>query len=204
MVYLERIMSVEKDNIPEFSKELNQEDISLLVDLLSEKDDKVRYQALQLLQSRVKYANDVYPYWDLFREKLSSDNSYQRSIGIIMISSNVRWDEENKFEEMFEEFFERLQDEKPITVRQFIQSLKDVVPYKTSLNDKMIEKLVNVNLQNIRESMRKLILLDTIDVLVLMREYCENKKINQYLTDAITGGLLDKKSVKRIEAMLYG
>lgn len=35
---------------------------------------------------------DVYPFWDTFRAKLNSDNSYQRSIGIMLIAENTRWD----------------------------------------------------------------------------------------------------------------
>ncbi|MGI6331287.1 MAG: hypothetical protein ACOX1Y_06010 [Zhaonellaceae bacterium] len=98
MVDLESIMSIPKSDLQETSKALNKNDIPQLVEWLSLKDDNVRYQAFLLLQSRSTFFNDVYPFLDTFREKLNSDNSYQRSIGLMLIVENVRWDVENRME----------------------------------------------------------------------------------------------------------
>lgn len=96
MFTVDEIMSVDKNNLQEISKTLNKEDISQLVEWLSLKDDNVRYQAFLILQNRPLFANDVYPYWHIFRSKLQSDNSYQRSIGLMLIADNTKWDTENK------------------------------------------------------------------------------------------------------------
>ncbi|NLT95552.1 MAG: hypothetical protein GXW85_08525 [Clostridia bacterium] len=96
MVDLESIMSIPKTDLQEASKALNKNDISQLVEWLSSKDDNIRYQAFLLLQSRSLFFNDVYPFWDFFRQKLNSDNSYQRSIGLMPIAENARWDEEKE------------------------------------------------------------------------------------------------------------
>ena len=58
--------------------------IPQLVEWLSLKDDDIRYQAFLLLQNRSIFFNDVYPFFDTFCEKLKSDNSYQRSIGLML------------------------------------------------------------------------------------------------------------------------
>lgn len=69
----------------------------------------------------------VYTYWDIFREKLKSDNSYQRSIGLMLIADNARWDTQNRMEETIYDYLKCLSDEKPITVRQCIRSLVKII-----------------------------------------------------------------------------
>jgi hypothetical protein len=57
------------------------------------KDDTFRYKCFLLLQGRSEKYPDVYPYWELFVQKLDSTNSYQRSLGLMLIAENVRWDQ---------------------------------------------------------------------------------------------------------------
>jgi hypothetical protein len=97
---------------------------------VSLKDDNIRYQAFLILQSRSIFFNDVYSFWDTFRDKLKSDNSYKRSIGLMLIAENVRWDEQNRMEDTIDEYLKLLNDEKPITIRQCIQSLGKVAQFK--------------------------------------------------------------------------
>jgi hypothetical protein len=70
MISIESIMSIDKSNMQEASKTVIKDDIPQLVDWLSLKDDNIRYQALLLLQNRSVLFDDVYPYWDTFRNKL--------------------------------------------------------------------------------------------------------------------------------------
>ena len=123
---LENIMSIPKGDLQNASKNFSNSDIPQLVEWLSLKDDNIRYQAFLILQSRSIFFNDVYSFWDTFRNKLKSDNSYQRSIGLMLIAENVRWDEQNRMEDTMDEYLELFNDEKPITIRQCIQSLGKV------------------------------------------------------------------------------
>lgn len=123
MITAESMMSIEKNDLEEASKKLDTGDIPRLVEWLALKDDNIRYQAFLLLQNRSLFFGDVYPFWDVFRAKLNSDNSYQRSIGLMLIAANIRWDRESRMEDTIGEYLELLNDEKPITIRQCIQSL---------------------------------------------------------------------------------
>jgi hypothetical protein len=111
---IESIMSIPKSYLHEACKELTKDDITRLVDRLSLKDDQIRYQAFLLLQSRSALYDDVYPFWELFHEKLKSENSYQRSIGLMLIAENVKWDMKNKMENVIDDFMACLYDPKPI------------------------------------------------------------------------------------------
>ncbi len=204
MINAEILLSTEKDALPALSKALMPEDLVKLVDWLSEKDDKLRYLSLLTLQSRAKGTDDLYRNWDVFVSKLKSDNSYQRSIGLMMIAANVRWDKDAQFEAVFDDYCALLRDEKPITVRQCIQSFEEIVPYKPQLGSKIAGVLMNIDILSAKETMQKLFLTDIIKVLLLIRKQEKSDEIEKYISDALLGGILDSKTKKALTAALLG
>lgn len=202
MFTVDDILSLDKAEIPEVSKTILPEDLTLLIDLLNEKDDKLRYQSLLLLQYRSQYSGDVYPFWDIFTSKLKSNNSYQRSIGLMLIADNVKWDTADRMKETIKDYLELIKDEKPITVRQCIQALSHIVTEKQELSNMIAEQLMALNLLNIKETMRKLILVDILNVLIMIKKNNTTIEIENYITNALTGGILDNKAKKQLEAMM--
>lgn len=202
MIDLESIMSIPKSDLQDVSKELNKNDIPQLVEWLSLKNDNIRYQAFLLLQSRSIFFNDVYPFWDTFREKLNSDNSYQRSIGLMLIAENVRWDAENRMEEIIDEYLALLKDEKPITIRQCIQSLGKIASAKPGLNDKIASGLISFDIMAVKETMRKSIMTDILNVLLIIRQEHKTDEIESFIFKALSGDTLDKKTKKQFEAYI--
>jgi hypothetical protein len=202
MITQERIMSIPKSGLQEAAKALQPEDIPQLVDWLNLKDDTVRYQAFLLLQNRSLFCDDVYPYWDILRDKLRSDNSYQRSIGLMLLAENARWDVGNRMEDTLDGFLMLLHDEKPITIRQCIQSLGKIAQAKPGVNDRIVSSLISFDLNSVKETMRKSILLDILNVLLIIRQERKRDEIDGFIFNAVTGGILDKKSKKQIEALL--
>lgn len=195
-------MSISKSDLPEASKALNKEDISQLIEWLALKDDNIRYQAFLLLQNRSLFFDDVYPYWDTLRNKLKSDNSYQRSIGLMMIAENAKWDNENRTEDTIDECLMLLKDEKPITIRQCIQTLGKIASAKPGLNYKIASGLINLDLMAVKETMRKSILLDILNVLIIIRKSHKTDEIESFILNSLSGEILDKKSKKQIEVLL--
>ena len=202
MITLEELVSFEKEKLPEAAISLGSDSLGQLVAWLSEKDDKIRYQVFLLLQYRSAATDDVYPYWDVFCEKLKSENSYQRSIGLMLIAENTRWDRENRLDSIIEDYLLILKDEKPITVRQCIQSLLRILPYKRHMHEKIAEKLMALDLKTVRETMRKSVLMDILSVLTVIRKYGTSEELDSYIFNALNSGLLDKKSIKQIEALM--
>ena len=200
----EDLMSISKCDLPEASKALNKEDIPQLIEWLTQKDDSIRYPAFLLLQNRSLFFADVYPYWDILRNKLKSDNSYQRSIGLMLIAENVRWDEENRMEDTIDEYLTLLDDEKPITIRQCIQALGKIASAKPGLNDKISSRLTSFDVMAVKETMRKSILLDILNVLLMIRQDHKTDKIESFIISALTGEILDKKTKKQMEVLLSG
>jgi hypothetical protein len=199
---VDSIMSISKCDLQEASKALNEDDIPQLIEWLTLKDDSIRYQAFLLLQNRSSFFADVYPYWDILRSKLKSDNSYQRSIGVMLIAENVKWDDENRMQDTIDEYLMLLKDEKPITIRQCIQSLGKIVLAKQGSNDKIASGLISFDLMDVKETMRKSILLDILNVLLIIRQNHKTDEIESFILDALSGEILDRKSKKQIQALL--
>lgn len=202
MISIDSIRFIEKNAMLETAKSLTEEDIKQLVEWLSLIDDKIRYQAFQLLQKRSEFAEDVYLYWDIFRKKLKSDNSYQRSIGLMLIAENAKWDTEQKLEETIKDYLELLKDEKPISIRQCVQSIAKIIPFRPELNDYIINNLISLDLMAIKETMRKSVLTDILNVLLEIRKEHQSNEIDNYIMDALSGGILDKKAKRLFQERL--
>lgn len=202
MISFESIKSICKDNLSEASKTLDKNDIGQLVEWLSLKEDDIRYQAFLLLKNRSVSYDDVYPYWDVLKEKLKSDNSYQRSIGLMLISENVRWDTDNRIADTIDDYLQLLNDEKPVTVRQCIQSLGMIASLKPCLNDIIAARLISIDLVAVKETMRKSILLDILNILAIIGKEHRADAIESYIKDALASDILDKKSKKQMENLL--
>lgn len=167
----EKLMSFDINNLDEISKTLDVDNLPQLVEWLSEKDNDLRYKALRLLQNRSINSDDVYEFFDTFYQKLKNENSYQRSIGLILISYNARWDRDSRLDGIIDDYLKLINDDKPITVRQCIQSLCNIVPVKNNLHSKISNKLMSVDISGIKETMRKLILGDILNILILIRKH---------------------------------
>ena len=196
------LIELTKEALPARAAALTSAEIVWLVDLLAEKNDKIRYGAFLLLNERSLSFADVFPYWDAFADKLISDNSYQRSIGVMLLAANARWDKVGKTASVLDEYLAILNDDKPITIRQCIQSLLLIVPYQPELAGRIAGRLLALDLLALRDTMRKLILLDIVDVLLLIRETQSVDVVDAYLSAALSGDLLDAKTKKQILARM--
>jgi len=157
-----------KEQIQEVAPKLTEQEIAELVPMLESKDDQLRYRAFLLLQTRSSFDNACYKYFDVFASKLDNDNSYQRSIGLMMLAVNTKWDTENKFDKIVDKYLEHTNDEKFITARQTIQALKDIIPYKSNLIDTIKHKLNNIDYTKYKVNQKSLIDRDIDSVMKLI------------------------------------
>lgn len=89
------ISLVNTDSAASYAELLCAEDVAVLVSHLNSTEDKIRYPAFLLLRELSAFSADLYPFWGVLDAKLSSANSYQRSIGAMLISANARHDSAN-------------------------------------------------------------------------------------------------------------
>ncbi len=152
-----QLAAVKKDQIADQAKTLAPSDVEFLVDALKEKDDKLRYNAFLLLQEHSKNSNTTYTYWDKIAEKLDSDNSYQRSLAVMLLAENVRWDTEDKFAGVIDKFLACCTDEKFITARQTIQALAVVIKATDQYNAAIAKGLAERDFSKYKENQQSLL-----------------------------------------------
>lgn len=202
---LEALLALPRDDLPQAAEDLTAGTIEDLVDLLDEKADEARYQALLLLTARAERFPDVLPHWPRFVEKLSNGNSYQRSIGVMMLAANARWADAGAVEACLPACLKLLTDEKPITVRQAIQALGRIARDAPTAAPEIARALMGMDILAARETMRKLLLLDACRALLPLADNPELKDpVNAYLMAALSGDILDKAAKKEIRASMNG
>ncbi len=77
-----------------------------------------------------------------------------------------------------------------------------VVPCKPGLNGRIADRLIAFDFTAIKQTMRKSILLDILNILLLIRKTLQKDGIESFIQAALAGEILDKKSKKQIEALL--
>lgn len=200
---LEALLALPRDELPRAAEELSAQAIAGLVDLLDEKADEARYQALLLLTERSKRFPDVLPYWRRFCGKLASGNSYQRSIGAMMVAANARWADADAVGACLPACLKLLLDEKPITVRQAIQALGQIARDVPTAAPEIARALMGMDIRSARETMRKLLLLDACRALMPLKDVPELKDpVSAFLMAALSGDLLDRAAKKEIRAAM--
>ncbi len=99
-------------------------DLKDCFDNLGSSDDKIRLNALQILLKITEDKVDwVYDAWDDLLEKLDDENSYQRSIAIMLLCNLAKSDTENRLIASLNLLLAHTHDDKFITSRQCIQSI---------------------------------------------------------------------------------
>ena len=193
---------VSVENAAKFAETLTCEDIPPLIVRLDSSEDKIRYPAFLLLRERSALAADVYPFWDVLDEKLTDANSYQRSIGCMLLAANTRHDTAGRMERSLPRYLALLTDPKPITVRQCAQALPDILRAKPELAQEIARAMLKIDLLQFKDTMRKLILIDFLEVLLMVRTLQPSEALDQYFFSVLSGNLLDEKAKKQLRSAL--
>ena len=185
-----------------YAATLEQADIPALIERLASAEDKIRYPAFLLLKERSAICADVYPFWDALDEKLTHENSYQRSIGAMLLSANAKHDAQGKLKQTLPRYLALLNDPKPITVRQCAQALPEILRAKPEYAEPIGNAILSVSLLDYKETMRKLILLDFLETLILVRSLSPSEVLEAYFFSVLSGSILDEKAKKQLRARL--
>ena len=98
---------------------------------LFDKNDETAYKCYKELESASEQNNHVYQLFDTFVDMLDDDNSYIRTRGLLLISANAKWDTDFKIDEIIDKYLSHIADDKPITARQCIKALPNILPLKS-------------------------------------------------------------------------
>jgi len=166
----DQLRALTKNQIPATSKSVSLDEIDFLVKTLEEKEDKLRYNAFLLLQAISKDTAYLYKYWNELEKKVESSNSYQRSLGIMLIAENVQWDKKEYFKKTIDKYMRCCNDEKFITARQTIQALEVIIKATDKYNNKIKQTLTNLKFTQYKENQQKLLTKDKEKILKNLAE----------------------------------
>ena len=188
-----------KDDLSSYSKQIESGDIQILIKWLNEKDDNIRYATFLLLQILSKKDDRVYEHWDTFVEKLNDENSYQRSLGLMLIAENIRWDTEDRFGKICTSYLKHCDDEKFITARQCIQGLNSIISQTKKYRKEIIERLTAIDFEKRKDTQKGLLLLDVVEVLGKLYQDEKDIAIEAFLkTKFEQGNDKVKKVIKKL------
>lgn len=125
---------------------------------LTGKDAKDAYAFTRQIVEESRTSDAWYPGFDRFAELLRHKNSLVRNRAIAILAANARWDRERKFDALLDEFLSHVTDAKPITARQCVAALPELIPHIRGA-------LEQADLSGYPDSMQPLILKDIVAVL---------------------------------------
>lgn len=177
--------------------------IKKYVEDLAFSGDKIRLDALQTLLKMTDSKVDwVYEVWDHLLEKLENENSYQRSISILLLCNLAKSDTEDRLALVLDSVLTHTKEEKFITSRQCIQNI-----WKAAATNKPNLEIVLKHLEKRfvecgSEKHYNLLRQDMIQSMLLLYEQVKDDDI---LTRArmLIAGEPDLKYRKKYEALLY-
>ena len=83
-----------------------------LIEHLTSKDNK---QAYEFSKKIISNSEDWYEYFDVFASLLNHENSLVRNRTMSILAAIVEFDDENKFDDILDDFLSHINDKKAIT-----------------------------------------------------------------------------------------
>ena len=124
---------------------------------LTAKDDKYACAIADKIISESQDTDEWYEYFDTFASLLNHPKSLVRNRILYILAANAQWDDENRFDAIFEDYLAHITDEKPITARQCIKSLVQVGMAKPQYIPRIIDCFRSADLSKYKDSMHPLI-----------------------------------------------
>lgn len=119
--------------------------LSEMLKELKSKDDTERYSSFNtLLRLSEQQPELLYPSWDLLVEMLDSDNAYRRLIAVRLIANLTRVDRENRFEKVFDKYYNLLNDS-VIVAGHITANSGKIAQAKPELQAKITARLLNID-----------------------------------------------------------
>jgi len=119
--------------------------LSELLEALKSKDETKRYSSFQvLLRLSEEQPDFLYPRWDFLSDMLDSDNAYWKLIAVRIIANLTRADTENKFEKIFNKYYNLLNDS-VIVAGHITANSGKIARAKPKLEVEITNKLLNID-----------------------------------------------------------
>lgn len=143
--------------------------LALLHSGLISKQDIFRYNCLKtLLNLAEKKPARLMPFWSNFAAMLEMENSYHRSIGMMLVSALAAAASEDQWKGLIERYLDLLDDESFVTARQTAQAAGRVALVRLELRDQILNRLFAIDRTHFpaeRQALLKADIIQSVDLL---------------------------------------
>ena len=149
----------------------------------------VYYHCYYVVSMASKERPDLfYSYWDEIVELLNHKNSYHRDFALTIIANLTQVDQGNRFSEIFDGYFQHINDEKFMTAQCCVKNSLTVIRNKPELTDKIISLLLDAdNLCAYPEKQLELLKCDVLEVLAgISDEVSDREDVRGFIKSGIS------------------
>lgn len=172
--------------------------LSELFEGILSKKDTIRYNSFKiLLLLSEEHPQVLYPKWDFFADLIDSDNTYRKFIAVRIIANLTRADAKDKFDKMFDRYYDLFNDSVIVAGHLAANSGK-IAKAKPKLQTKITNKLLNIDKTN--QKHKDLVKAGAIEA---FDEYFEEAKNKKEILDFIKDQLNCKSPKTRKEAKKF-
>ena len=178
------LKNITREDINKLANILTKNEIKELIHNLKNKDNNLRYNSFLILRQRSKIKEDVYCYFDVFKEMLYSKNPYHKHIAIYLIAQNAKYSKkynDKKFSFLLKGYLNCIDIKNYILSRHTIQSIKIWIDYYPEYAKRIAYYLINIKVNTYRKSGRELILFDIKQTLKKINKIIEDDKKKSYI-----------------------
>jgi hypothetical protein len=119
--------------------------ISELLEVLKSKNDTERYGSFKvLLHLSQEKPETLYPHWDFLAGMLDSENAYRKLSAVRLLANLTRADSENRFEKIFDKYYNLLNDSVIIAGHVTANSGR-IARAKPALQAQITARLLNID-----------------------------------------------------------
>ena len=125
---------------------INQNLFSEIINGLTSKNDVIRFNCHKILTKiSEENPNQLYKKWNLLEDLLKSQNNYHKLIAIELIANLTKVDVENKFDEIFNEYYSTLNSQKTMVAGHLAGVSGKIAKNKPKLQNKITKRLLNID-----------------------------------------------------------
>ncbi|MDI3549481.1 MAG: hypothetical protein PWQ15_583 [Methanobacterium sp.] len=110
------------------------------------KDNNIRQNSFKALQFMAEeYPEFLYPEWDFFQEMLYSPNNFHKYIAIYILASLTSVDKNNRFEEIFDDYYGILAGDKAMNASHVALNSSVIAHNKPKLRSRIVDTLLRID-----------------------------------------------------------
>ena len=128
-----------------------------------------------------------YQYWGDFALLLDHPNSYHRDFGLVLLANLTPADKENKFRDVFTDYYSHINDEKFMTARKCVENTAKILESKAELTEDITDILLDVD-KNCDFPLKQIALLKS-DIIELFYKFYgqinDKERVNEFVKDEL-------------------